>query len=280
VWRWEKLTLLPNCFPLPVISHLRITLSFRSRAYFICFYTFSQPLVLTESPTLRQIQPQEAVRVLGEQPWCYTVCMLSGVTISQLGIFIAILLVSLSVHEATHAYVAHKLGDSTAAEEGRLTLNPLKHVDLYMTVLLPVVMVLLHLSPILIAKPVPLNPERVRFEEFGSALVALAGPFSNLALAGLAALCYNIGLISAGLTDILTLFISMNILLFAFNMLPIPPLDGSRLLYAFAPEPVQRVMYQFESLGFLPFIVLILAFGSFLSPILLHVNQTILNFLI
>src|SRR5690348_9215495 len=107
---------------------------------------------------------------------------------SQLGVhdlitvFVTIL-ISMTAHEAMHAYVAHALGDTTAKEEGRLTLNPLAHIDIVMTVILPVVLIALGMPPIFAAKPVPIDPFRLRHREYGAALVAVAGPLTNLALA-------------------------------------------------------------------------------------------------
>lgn len=179
-----------------------------------------------------------------------------------------------------HAFVAHTLGDDTAAEEGRLTLNPLKHIDLYMTVILPAVLILVGLPPIFIAKPVPFDPMRVRYGEYGAALVALAGPFSNLALAALAAVFINFGVVTGSLIEVFVIFIQINISLFVFNMLPIPPLDGSRLLYAFAPEPVQRVMARIEAMGLVVIFVVILFLSQFISPVLASVGRTIFDFLL
>lgn len=206
--------------------------------------------------------------------------MLSELTIGDLGIFIVTLFISIGVHEAMHAFVAHRLGDNTAAEEGRLTLNPLKHIDLLTTIALPVVMVLLSLPPILIAKPVPFDPSQIRFGEYGSALMALAGPFSNLGLAALAALAYRAGIVDASMVHALGIFMSVNIALFIFNMLPLPPLDGSRLFYAFAPEPVQKVMYQIEMMGFIPLILVLLLLSPVLGPILSTLNEAIFTFLV
>ena len=101
------------------------------------------------------------------------------------------IIVSMSIHEATHGFVAHRLGDTTAHEEGRLTLNPLKHVDVMTTVLLPMVLIIVGLPPIFAAKPVPFDPDRLRYEEFGMALVGVAGPLTNLVLAALAALAFH-----------------------------------------------------------------------------------------
>ena len=206
--------------------------------------------------------------------------MFSDLTFSDLVIVIVSLLFSMALHEAMHAYTAHALGDSTAKDEGRLTLNPLKHIDLLMTVALPIVMILLHVPPLLIAKPVPFDPHAVKYGEYGAALVALAGPFTNLGLAVLASLLIRFVGFDADVIHILAVFMQINIVFFVFNMIPFPPLDGSRLLYAFAPEPVQRVMYQIESAGFFITIFVFLLLSPFILPIVSNVSEAIFTFLL
>lgn len=207
--------------------------------------------------------------------------MFGDVTAITLVIIIACILISLAIHEAMHAYVAHLLGDTTAKDEGRLTLNPLKHIDLLMTVALPVVLILLGLPPILIAKPVPFDPHSVRFGEYGSALVALAGPFTNLGLAVVASLVLRIVGVGDGLfLEAMLIFIQLNILFFVFNMIPFPPLDGSRLLYAVAPEPVQRVMQQIEAAGLAVTLLIFLLLSRWILPFVGSVSETIFNFLL
>lgn len=199
------------------------------------------------------------------------------IPISSLASFILALLLAMSIHEAMHAFTAHWLGDSTAHDEGRLTLNPLAHIDLITTILLPTVLVIFGLPPILAAKPVPFNPMRVKYGEYGAALIGLAGPFTNLALAALTGLFIKTGvLLPDPIQGFLLMFISLNIGLFIFNMLPIPPLDGSRLLYAVAPESVQRIMYRIESMGI--FFALMLLF--LLLPILGPILNTLYDFFI
>jgi Zn-dependent protease len=205
--------------------------------------------------------------------------MFSNLSGGDILIVIISLLISIGVHEATHAFVAHKLGDSTAYDEGRITLNPLKHVDLFMTVLLPAALLLLGLPPIFVAKPVPFDPHQLRHGEYGAAMMAVAGPFSNLALAVIGAVIIRLGW-GVDLTHALVLFMAVNISLFVFNMLPIPPLDGSRLFYAFAPEPVQRVMYQIEAMGFMVLILVLLLLSPVLSPVLNTIYRAIFQFLL
>jgi Zn-dependent protease len=206
--------------------------------------------------------------------------MFSGLSGSDIIIILLSLFLSVGVHEATHAFVAYRLGDQTAAQEGRLTLNPLKHVDIYLTILLPAVLMLMRLPPIFIARPVPFDPSQVRHGEYGTALMAVAGPVSNFCLAALAALLVRGGVVPGEFGHAIALFISVNIGLFVFNMLPIPPLDGSRLLYAFAPEPLQKVMLQIEAMGFLVLVFIILLLSRVLGPILVNLNVAIFNFLL
>lgn len=196
-------------------------------------------------------------------------------SIGSILIIIVCLIVSITIHEMMHALTALKLGDTTAHEAGRITFNPLHHVDLFATVILPIITLLVFQVPLLAAKPVPFNPERVKFEEYGAALVALAGPLSNLAMAFTAGVMLSF--VGGGLLQtILITFISINVGLFVFNMLPIPPLDGSRLLYAFAPESLREVMASLELYGiFIVFglVLLVPGFTTFIS----NLNQIVLS---
>lgn len=180
----------------------------------------------------------------------------------ELTIFIISLILSITVHEFMHAYVGYKLGDTTARDEGRLSFNPLKHIDPIMTIALPVITFLLFKAPILVAKPVPFTPWLVRYREKGVALLAIAGPLSNLVLAAFAALVARLVSDSSLLYQILFYFSQLNIGLFLFNLIPLPPLDGSRVLYAFVPQRVRDVMDQIEPYGFFV-IFAIVALGGF-----------------
>ena len=175
-------------------------------------------------------------------------------------------LVSMTIHEAMHAYVSYWLGDDTAQAQGRLTLNPLAHIDPFMTLILPVVLAVSGLPPFGAAKPVPFNPQRVRYGEFGAAMVGLAGPLTNFILAFLLFAVYVFSGTPGGLFGgILITGVGVNLGFFVFNMLPVPPLDGSRLLYALAPDWVRRGMEKIETYGIVVVFVLLLLAGSYVG---------------
>lgn len=186
--------------------------------------------------------------------------------IIYIAIVLVVILVSMTLHEAMHAYASFWLGDHTAKIQGRLTLNPIKHIDPFLTILLPVTLAILG-GPIFGgAKPVPINTFALRGREWGMALVALAGPLTNFVIAFIAyGVWAVIGYPSQDFFgQILLIFVSVNLGFFVFNMLPIPPLDGSRLLYALAPEYVQRGMEAIEKYGvFVVFGIVLIAGDSF-----------------
>jgi len=201
---------------------------------------------------------------------------LSGI---ELVFVLVTVIVSVGFHEAMHGFVAFKLGDRTAADLGRITLNPLAHVDIFATVLLPLLLILSGLPPFFAAKPVPFNPARVMWDEYGAALVGISGPLTNLVLAAAAGGIYHLAP-SGTLGDFLSIFVAINVALFVFNMIPFPPLDGSRLLYAFAPEALQDVMARIEQLGLVAILIFMLLFFNILGPAIVSIDQHIINLLL
>jgi Zn-dependent protease len=208
--------------------------------------------------------------------------MLTDISGVQLITVLLAILISMTIHEAMHGYVAHWLGDDTAHREGRLTLNPLVHIDVLTTVLLPMILILSHLPPIFAAKPVPFNPSRVKYDEFGVALVGVAGPLTNLVLAGIGAIVFRtVGQdFSSFFYNAIIIFTEVNIGFFVFNMIPIPPLDGSRLLYAFAPDFLRNIMEQIEAAGFIAIIFIFVLIFQFFSGPIVNIMQALINFLL
>jgi len=185
----------------------------------------------------------------------------------QIGIILAVILISMTLHEAMHAFVGYWLGDDTAKREGRLTLNPIKHLDPFLSIILPIVLALIPGAPIFGgAKPVPFRPDQVRWGDWGAALVALGGPLTNLVLAFISFGVYVVlGMPATGLASvILPTFVTVNLGFFLFNIIPIPPLDGSRVLYALAPEPVRTAMRWVEQYGIFIVFAIVLLFSSIL----------------
>ena len=197
--------------------------------------------------------------------------------IIQLLIVLGVILLSMTLHEAMHGFVAYWLGDDTAKREGRLTLNPIKHIDPFMTILLPLALALMG-GPIFGgAKPVPFRPDQVRGGDWGSALVALGGPLTNLLIAFVSYGIWGAMGMPGGITgSIFSLLVTVNLGFFVFNMIPIPPLDGSRVLYALAPDFVRTGMRFIEQYGIVLVFILVLVAGSFLSA---YMNTTISFFL-
>ena len=190
------------------------------------------------------------------------------------------ILISLSIHEFMHAWTGYKLGDDTAREQGRISFNPLSHIDPIMTIGLPIMTLLIFGIPILAAKPVPFDPRNVKWDEFGAAIIAFAGPFSNLAMAFVSGLLVRFFFNDVGLmSNFLVLFAGLNVSIFVFNMVPIPPLDGSRILYAFSPEPFQNFLEQIENFGFIILIAVIVAVPAF-TQIISNISRSILTFVI
>lgn len=187
-----------------------------------------------------------------------------NIDITYIVIVLVVILFSMTLHEAMHGFMAYWLGDDTAKAQGRLTLNPIKHIDPFLTILLPIMLAIIGAPIFGGAKPVPFNPQRVRYEEWGAALVALAGPLTNFVIAFLAFGVYVlVGMPVSGLAgEILSVAVAVNLGFFVFNIIPIPPLDGSRVLYALAPEFVRRAMEAIERFGIIFVFAIVLLAGS------------------
>lgn len=179
-----------------------------------------------------------------------------------------VLIFSAVLHEVAHGYVAEALGDPTARDAGRLTLNPLKHLDPFGSVLLPLLLYFGTGGAFIFAsaKPVPYNPNNLKNPRTGGAKIALAGPATNLVLAAIFGLVIRAAIylpVSDLFLTLMALICYINILLGIFNLIPIPPLDGSRILFAALPQTPAtfRAMYFFERWGL--FLVLIFVFIGF-----------------
>lgn len=209
-----------------------------------------------------------------------------GGLLLQIVIVIGTILVSMTLHEVMHGFMALKLGDTTARDQGRLSFNPFHHIDPFMTVILPLFLVVTSFvtggaTPIFGgAKPVPFNPTRVKWDEWGAALVALAGPLTNFALAFV---LYGFWVVIGQPSDvalvgnILITAIMVNLGFFVFNMLPIPPLDGSRVLYAVAPEFVRRGMEAFEQYGIVIVFAIVILASSVIGQIMITAMTAVLQ---
>lgn len=189
------------------------------------------------------------------------------------------ILLSMTLHEAMHAFVGYWLGDDTAKNEGRLTLNPLKHIDPFLSIILPLGLALIGAPIFGGAKPVPFRPDQVKGGDWGAALVALGGPLTNLILAFVFfGIWVLIGTPSQGIgATILVTAVSVNLGFFVFNMIPVPPLDGSRVLYALAPEFVRTGMRFIEQYGLIFVFLLVLLFSAAIGNFMSAIIQAILD---
>ena len=202
--------------------------------------------------------------------------------VNFIGVFIilGVILVSMMFHELAHGGVAYLLGDTTAKEDGRLTLNPLKHVDPFMSIILPVLLYLMKAPVFGGAKPVPVDFSRLKGGVWGMALVAIVGPLVNFLLA---LICFLF--MYATNVDIDGIFgmilyegVVVNLGFMVFNLLPIPPLDGSRLLYFLAPDGARIVLERFERYGFIAIYIMILLCGGLFSSLIGNIIGDILRF--
>jgi len=184
---------------------------------------------------------------------------------------ILILIMSVVVHEVSHGYAASLLGDQTARYEGRLTLNPLKHLDPFGSFILPFLSYTLGGFIFGWAKPVPYNPYNLNPGRWSEAQVAIAGPASNILLALIFGLFMRLGASSGwanpAFLQITAVIVFINILLAIFNLMPIPPLDGSKILFAFFPNKFFELRNFFEKYGLVLVIIFIFFVWQFIAPL-------------
>jgi Zn-dependent protease len=205
--------------------------------------------------------------------------------IGFIAIYLVFIVAASVVHEFMHGVTAYWLGDDTASRAGRLSFNPLRHIDPWLSIGLPFLIVLLNVftgaaMPIFGgAKPVPFNPNKVKWGEWGAALVAIAGPLTNLIFAFiLTGILFAVG--GGFWGSVLEIGVMVNMGFFAFNILPIPPLDGSRVIYAIAPEFIRRFMEAIERYGLILVFIIIIFFSSQIGWVISNVINFFLNLFI
>lgn len=207
-------------------------------------------------------------------PFRYNFCNMFPSDPIQILFFIAILIMSVVLHELAHGYAALYKGDPTAKYEGRLTLNPLSHLDPIGSFLVPLVTYVAGGFLFGWARPIPYNPYNLRNPRFDEAFIAIAGPVTNVCIAALAAIGYRVLSYTDGslggveaMSSLLLVTVILNIGLAVFNMVPIPPLDGSKILFSLLPTKFLYLRRSIEMYALPLFIVFILFFSGWLSPV-------------
>ena len=184
--------------------------------------------------------------------------------LTQIAIRFAVLVPAIVIHEVAHGWMAYLLGDSTAKDKGRLSLNPVRHIDPWGTLLLPLIMVAIFGFAFGYAKPVPINPNRFKNYRQGLFLTGIAGPASNLIMAAIAGMLFRMS--DAGIVSyVLLMFAFMNLALMFFNLIPLPPLDGSRVLPLFLSDRGMDIYDQVERYGFVILIAALWLLPEFLG---------------
>jgi len=182
---------------------------------------------------------------------------------------IIILIFSAVAHEYMHGWMAYRLGDTTARDAGRLTINPLAHLEWFGSFFLPLIMVLGNF-PFIIgwAKPVPYNPFNLSDRKYGEAKVAIAGPLANLVIAVFFGLILRwMPFYTLEFAGLIGLIVYINLILMVFNLVPLPPLDGSKILATFLPESLRVRYLGLERMGFILVILFVMLAGSLILPI-------------
>ena len=183
--------------------------------------------------------------------------------------YFLVIVPSAIIHEYAHGWVADMLGDPTARYAGRLTINPVAHVDLWGTILMPIFLSLVTGGAFMFAyaKPVPYNPYNLKNQKWGPSMVALAGPASNLLLAIVFAIIIRVLPLSS-FTSVLAVIVYANVMLTIFNLVPIPPLDGSKVLYAVLPSSAYKVKNFLDKYGFVVLLFFIFFLFELISPVI------------
>ena len=186
--------------------------------------------------------------------------------------YIAILIMSVVIHEVSHGFMAEWFGDKTARFAGRLTLNPIPHLDFFGSILLPTLLVLTH-SPFLLgwAKPVPYNPDNLSNKKWGTMAVASAGVLSNFFIAAIFGLIIRFApylSLPEGFYFITSIIVIVNLALGIFNLVPIPPLDGSKIVFSLLPNTFGDLILFFEQYSLILLIIFIVFFSEYLIPVL------------
>jgi Zn-dependent protease len=191
---------------------------------------------------------------------------------------IVILVMSVVVHEVSHGYAAKALGDRTAEYQGRLTLNPVPHIDIWGSIVIPLLL-LMYDSGFIIgwAKPVLYNPYNLKNQRWGEAIVAVAGPVSNLLLAIIFGLLIRFGLIPVSAMPIVVSIVVVNLVLGIFNLMPIPPLDGSKILFSILPAHLIQLREQLERYGLVLALIFILFIWKYISPVVIWIFSLIVG---
>jgi Zn-dependent protease len=189
-----------------------------------------------------------------------------------------ILFVSIIVHEISHGWVAYKLGDPTARYSGRLTLNPLAHIDIFGTIILPLLLIVMH-SPFLFgyAKPVPINFYNLKNPKRDMIWVGLSGPISNILSAAVLSLIIKAISLPQFFYEIVAFGVWINLILAVFNLIPIPPLDGSRVVFGLLPYKYSIAYAQLEQFGFI--IIFLLIFSGLFRQIIFPIVAVLANLL-